>query len=62
LNKFNALFIVSILDKERFRFSHGRKWKPTLKQTKIKLPSKNNQPDWQYMENYIKQLPNSDLI
>jgi hypothetical protein len=23
------------------------------------LPSKNNQPDWKYMEEYIKSLPNS---
>lgn len=62
LNKYNGLFITSILDLERPKFSFGRKRKKTLAQSAIKLPSLNNEPDWKYMENYIKKLQYSDLI
>ncbi len=60
LNRYNALFLVTILDKERFRYSYGRKRKKFLKASKIKLPYivKDNKimPDFLYMENYIKSL------
>lgn len=62
LNKYNALFIVSILDKERYKYSYGRKYGPHLKHAIIKLPTKNDNPDWDYMENYIKSLPYGDRI
>ena len=62
LNKYNGLFITTILDLERHKFSFGRKRKKTLAQTVIKLPSLNNTPDWDYMEKYIKDLQFSDLI
>ncbi len=63
LNQYIGLFLVTILDKERFRFSFGRKRKPTLRETLIKLPAtSNNNPDWQFMEDYIKSLPYGDCI
>ena len=67
LNKYNALFLVSIFDRERPKFSFGRKWRPHLKKTKVKLPAvieKNGKfmPDWEYMEQYIKMLPYGDVI
>ena len=62
LNKYNALFIVSVLDKEKYKYSYGRKYGPHLKKAIIKLPTKNNEPDWKYMENYIKSLPYGDRI
>lgn len=59
LNKYNAMFLVAILDLERYRYSFGRKYKPY--KTKVKLPAlicENGQyvPDWQFMEEYIKSL------
>ena len=33
-----------------------------IKSTKIKLPTKDNKPNWEYMENYIKSLPYGDRI
>ncbi len=59
LNKFNAIFLITLLDKERFKYSFGRKWNgEKLKNTKIKLPvDKKGNPDWQFMEDYIKSLP-----
>lgn len=66
LNKFNALFIVTVLDLERPRYSFGRKYRNTLPNTKIKLPaitlSGLIEPDWKFMEDYIKQLRYSDKI
>lgn len=67
-NKYIGLFIVTILNKEQYRYSYGRKCSQTkLKNTIIKLPAIQNQdglhiPDWEYMENYIKSLPYGDRI
>lgn len=63
LNKYNALFLVTVLDLERFKYSFGRKYgmKQLLK-TKIKLPAKNGQPDFDFMEDYIKSLPYSKSL
>lgn len=64
LNKFNALFIVTVLDLERYRYSFGRKYgKEQLMKVSISLPpNKNWEPDWEFMENYIKSLPYSDNL
>ena len=62
LNRYNALFIVTLLDKERYKYSYGRKYGPHLSNTFIKLPTKNNEPDWQFMEDYIRSLPYADRI
>lgn len=64
LNPHIALFIVTILDLERFRYSFGRKNNINrMKASTIKLPTdKNGNPDWQFMEDYIKSLPYSGSI
>ena len=67
LNKYNAMFIVTILDKERYRYSFGRKYKTNLTKTMIRLPAKKNpngeyEPDWNFMENYIKKLPHGKKL
>ena len=64
LNKYNALFICTLLNQEVYRYSYGRaRILNKIKEEYIKLPtdSKGNL-DWQFMENYIKSLPYSDLI
>lgn len=67
LNKYTGLFLVTILDRERYRFSFGRKYRTNLGKLKIKLPCKCDEkgkivPDWKYMEDYIKHLPYGDII
>lgn len=61
LNKYTALFICTILRKEGQKYSYDYKWSLVrLKDTTIKLPSTpSGEPDWQFMEDYIKQLPYS---
>ncbi len=49
-----ALFICPILRLEKYRFAYGRKWTlEKMKASVIRLPIKNGNPDWQFMENYI---------
>ena len=47
---------------ERPKYSFGRKWKTHLKDTVIKLPQTlDGNPDWKYMEQYIKSLNHKPL-
>ncbi|CDE75394.1 putative uncharacterized protein [Sutterella sp. CAG:521] len=67
LNPYTGLFIATVASLERPRYSYGRKWRGNVGSTRIKLPAikKANgdyEPDWQFMENYIKSLPYGDCI
>jgi len=64
LNTFIAMFIVTILKLEQFRFSYGMTGKKArLKNFEIKLPvDENGNPDWKFMENFIKSLPYSSNL
>lgn len=61
LNPYIAMFLCSLIEKERYRWTYGRKWRPKrMPSSLIKLPvDSNNNPDWQFMEDYIKSLPYS---
>lgn len=59
-----ALFLCTIIEKERYRYTYGRKFGTArMKESMIKLPvTPGGTPDWQYMESFIKdrilpQLP-----
>lgn len=63
INAFIAIFLKVIIEQERFRYNYNRKWSNELiLNTTIKLPIKNNCPDWIFMENYIKRLKFSKTI
>ena len=64
LNKYTGLFFTAILKQEKFKFNYSRKMgTDRLKQLKIKLPTnKTGQPDFEYIEKYIKSLPYSSSI
>ena len=64
LNPYTAMFLVTILNIEQYRYNYGRKASQSrLKTARIKLPSTaDNQPDWDYMERYIKSLPYSSNL
>lgn len=64
LNKYIAMFLISLIKLEKYRWGYGRKWRPMrMPNSLINLPvDKNNNPDWQYMESYIKSLPFSKNI
>lgn len=57
INKYTACFLITIFNLEQKKWTYGRKPKnDKVWETKIKLPSKNEEPDWDYMENYIKNI------
>ena len=64
LNIYNGLFITTLLNLEKFRYNYGIKCnQERIKRSKIKLPiDKNGNPDWKFMENYIKSLPFSSSL
>ena len=61
-NKYVAMFLVTILNLENYRYSYGRKFnQDNIRNTVMKLPAKQTSngsyiPDWQFMEDYIKSL------
>ncbi len=64
LNKYNWLFIVSLIKHNNKRYSYWYKTsKDKINDMIIKLPvDKNWNPDREFMENYIKNLPYWDRI
>lgn len=64
MNQFIATFIASLIKMEKYRFNYGRKWHmERMKISKIKLPiSETGNPDYEFMERYIKSLPFSKKI
>ena len=58
LTKEIALFLISILKKLKWKYNFGRKaFSNKLKKEFIKLPiNDNGEPDFQFMEDYIKNL------
>lgn len=63
-NKYIAMFIIPVIELEKFRYSFGRAWGlDRMKTTVIKLPTTpEGEPDYQFMEDYIKTLPYSKYI
>jgi hypothetical protein len=64
MNVFIALFLCTIIGLERYRWNYGRKWRPKrMPYSIIKLPQDDKgNPDWQFMEDYIKSLPYSKSL
>ncbi|EFX92216.1 hypothetical protein HMPREF0027_0727 [Actinobacillus ureae ATCC 25976] len=57
LNNYIAFFLISIIKKQVSYFAYNDQLpSSTLTGLSILLPVKNNEPDWEYMENYIKRL------
>lgn len=59
-----GLFLKTVIDMEKFRYNYGRKFSQNkIRNTLIKLPAdSNDNPDWEFMERYIKSLPYSSDI
>jgi len=58
LSKYTYLFLVTVLKKLQYKYDFGRQVRlQRLDFDKIKLPiDKNGNPDWIFMENYVKSL------
>ncbi|MGL4367341.1 MAG: restriction endonuclease subunit S [Brevinemataceae bacterium] len=64
LNKYIAMFLVTLIKEEQYRYNFGRGWGlDRMRDSIIKLPvDSQGNPDWDYMENYIKTLPYSSSL
>ncbi len=63
INPYLGLFLKTILQLEKYRYNYSRKMgSDRLLQFRIKLPTKNEQPDWLFMETYIQSLPYSSSL
>jgi hypothetical protein len=64
MDKYIALFLCTLIEKEKYRYTYGRKFgTERMRETEIKLPFlKNGSPDWQFISDYIKSLPYSKHI
>jgi Type I restriction modification DNA specificity domain len=64
LNKYIGCLLITLIEKEKYRFSYWNKWdKETMRASKIKLPITSTwSPDWQWMEEYIKGLSYSAAL
>ena len=62
------MFLITLIHREKYRFNYGRKWdKELMESSLIKLPAveiapNEYEPDWQFMEDYIKSLPYSSSL
>lgn len=63
-NKYIYIFLATILNANRYKFSYGRKvTEEKYNDLIIRLPvTADGSPDYQFMESYIKTLPYSDRI
>lgn len=59
-----GLFVCAVLRQEKYRYSYGRKWTlENMNNTKVQLPATcEGEPDWEFMEQYILNLPYGDRI
>lgn len=65
MSKYVGLFIATIMNfSENYKWAYGRQCRVgNSKKIIIKLPTDvNGNPDWQFMEDYIKSLPYGDRI
>ena len=65
LNVYIAMFLTTIIEKKKFRWAYGRKWRPMrMPDSIIKLPviPGTRKPDWAFMEKFIKELPYSNCL
>jgi hypothetical protein len=64
MSPFVALFLCTIIRKEKFRFNYGRKWHlERMERSEIRLPVTDaGAPDWEFMEKYVKSMQFSSKV
>lgn len=64
-DKFIAIFIIGLLSKQKHQWNYGNQIRlnDSLR-LRILLPTleKTQEPDWQYMRNYVKSLPYAEYL
>lgn len=62
-NVYTGLFVATVIMHDKYRWQYGRKWRPKrMINSKIRLPATaSGDPDWQFMEDFIKSLNHKPL-
>jgi len=57
LNKYHFMFIATSICKNASKYGFGyARTDKRLKRDRVLLPAKNGQPDWKYMESYMRKI------
>lgn len=58
LNPYIAMFLITVIKMDSYRWNYGRKWRPKrMVESTIRLPvDDEGNPDYDYMESFIKSL------
>lgn len=58
LNKHIAMFLISCIESQRVCFTYARKWRPKrMIKSRLMLPTTiEGQPDWEFMEQYMRNI------
>ncbi|MGZ9761996.1 N-6 DNA methylase [Mycoplasma sp. 394] len=64
LNIYTAMFLITILDQHRYKFSYGRTWQSKrFDQTLLLLPqTTDGKIDWEYIQSFIEGMKISELL
>lgn len=64
ISKYCMLFISTIIEQDKYRYQYGRQYRmKNFKKHTIKLPTRDNEnPAWDFIENYMKSLPYSEFV
>ena len=63
-NQYNMLFLATVINADKYRYAYGRQYRQKdFREHVIQLPTdKSGNPDWEFMERYMKSLPYSDRM
>ncbi|WOC14321.1 restriction endonuclease subunit S [Gordonia sp. MP11Mi] len=64
VSKWSLLFVAAVIRFERYRYTYGYKWgKARMTESVLRLPSTpDGEPDWGFMEAYMRGLPFSASV
>lgn len=64
MNFYSMLFVSTIISLDKYRYQYGRQYRiKNFVTHEIKLPiNEEENPDWEFMEKYIKQLPYAEKL
>lgn len=64
LNKHIAMFLISCIEKQRVCFTYARKWRPKrMVKSRLMLPvTSTGQPDWEFMEQYMRNIESEQIL
>lgn len=64
LNRHIAMFLISCIEKQRVCFTYARKWRPKrMVKSRLMLPvNADGHPDWDFMEQYMRNVESNELL